>query len=91
MTWIWSGPESERGKATRPTTMRLVPSQFTERHQATDVPEVWPVDEQSVVEMVTEWYLARRWPAAVLLLIGCAAAGLVIARYGWAVGEMVRR
>jgi len=68
------------------TEKRLVPSQFTERIQAEDVPEVWE-DKSSLVYRGTAWYMARRWPAIALLVLGCAffGAAIVAATYGWRV------
>lgn len=63
--------DSTRGKATRTETRNLVPSQFTERHQAGDVPEVWP----SLVERESAhpW----RWVGVAALFFGLMCGGLL--------------
>ena len=80
MTWIWAHPEEHRGRATRTESLRLVPSQFTERHQAQDVPGVWPF-RPSIVERAAEWWYARTWPAWVCVIAAIAAVtfGIVAA------------
>lgn len=40
--------------ATRGDGLHLVPSQETERHKATDAPEIWPAD--SVVDRLGMWW-----------------------------------
>ena len=42
---------------------------------------------RSVVDRLTTWYCARRWPAYALLALGCALLGaaIVAATYGWRV------
>lgn len=70
-------------KATRGPGLHLVDSQKTERHPAHDVPAIWP--SNSALERLEGWYGSRIWPAALLLIAGCALMGaaIVAATYGW--------
>jgi len=77
MTLIWS---DDRGKATRTTTLKLVPSQFTERIQATDPMRVWP--PVTLVDRLACWYavVPRRYlVTALIALCALVAWGLVAA------------
>ena len=40
-----------------------------------------PSPEPSLIERVTEWYLSRRWPAAVLVGGGLVVAAIVFAAW----------
>ena len=42
-----------------------------------------PPPEQSIAERITTYYAAHRWPAAALLVIGCALIGLSIVAATW--------
>ena len=78
MTWIWSGPIETKGRASRTESLRLVPSQFTERHQAAHVPEVWPVPRRSVIDRLVDFYEATIWPALFVIFAVIAAVAVAV-------------
>jgi hypothetical protein len=73
---------NHEARATRGDGLRLVPSQRTERIQATDPPKRWEV---SRIERITDWYVGSAWAAYALLVLGCAMLGAAIVLATWMV------